>query len=170
MQRRLHESLGLACALKYAARMIFPMQINQLDPKQADKFSSTHAIHYGLSDGRQMVLLSGIVSVDLKSPGWSNEDTASRWFIQNLSLHIALPANLLGDGQSFKLLEAVPFLSINAMAGFSNVGWAVNSFHLVMEDAAVDSIQLKAELGVLSSGEILHRLGYHISVIGERIG
>ena len=56
------------------------------------------------------------------------------------------------------------------MAGFSNVGWAVNSFHLAMEDAAVDSIQLKAELGVLSSGEILHRLGYHISVIGERIG
>ena len=146
------------------------MQINQLDPKQADQFSSAHATCYGLSDGRQMVLLSGIVNVDLKSPGWSNENTASRWFIQNLSLNIALPANLLGDGQSFRLLEAVPFLSINAMAGFSNVGWAVNSFHLAMEDAAVDSIQLKAELGVLSSGEILHRLGYHISVIGERIG
>ena len=146
------------------------MQINQLDPKQADQFSSAHATCYGLSDGRQMVLLSGIVNVDLKSPGWSNENAASRWFIQNLSLNIALPANLLGDGQSFRLLEAVPFLSINAMAGFSNVGWAVNSFDLVMEDAAVDSIQLKAELGVLSSGEILHRLGYHISVIGERIG
>ena len=146
------------------------MQINQLDPKQADQFSSAHATCYGLSDGRQMALLSGIVNVDLKSPGWSNENTASRWFIQNLSLNIALPANLLGDGQSFRLLEAVPFLSINAMAGFSNVGWAVNSFHLAMEDAAVDSIQLKAELGVLSSGEILHRLGYHISVIGERIG
>ena len=146
------------------------MQINQLDPKQADQFSSAHATCYGLSDGRQMVLLSGIVNVDLKSPGWSNENAASRWFIQNLSLNIALPANLLGDGQSFRLLEAVPFLSVNAMAGFSNVGWAVNSFHLAMEDAAVDSIQLKAELGVLSSGEILHRLGYHISVIGERIG
>ena len=146
------------------------MQINQLDPKQADQFSSAHATCYGLSDGRQMVLLSGIVNVDLKSPGWSNENAASRWFIQNLSLNIALPANLLGDGQSFRLLEAVPFLSINAMAGFSNVGWAVNSFGLVMEDAAVDSIQLKAELGVLSSGEILHRVGYHISVIGERIG
>ena len=146
------------------------MQINQLDPKQADQFSSAHATCYGLSDGRQMVLLSGIVNVDLKSPGWSNENAASRWFIQNLSLNIALPANLLGDGQGFRLLEAVPFLSINAMAGFSNVGWAVNSFDLVMEDAAVDSIQLKAELGVLSSGEILHRVGYHISVIGERIG
>ncbi|MFT5340500.1 MAG: hypothetical protein ACI9IO_002257 [Cyanobium sp.] len=146
------------------------MQINQLDPKQADQFSSAHATCYGLSDGRQMVLLSGIVSVDLKSPGWSNENVASRWFIQNLSLNVALPANLLGGGQSFRLLEAVPFLGINAMAGFSNVGWAVNSFHLVMEEDAVDSIQLKAELGVLSSGEILHRLGYHISVIGERIG
>ena len=146
------------------------MQINQLDPKQADQFSSAHATCYGLSDGRQMVLLSGIVSVDLKSPGWSNENVASRWFIQNLSLNVALPANLLGGGQSFRLLEAVPFLGINAMAGFSNVGWAVNSFHLVKEDAAVDSIQLKAELGVLSSGEILHRLGYHISVIGEQIG
>jgi hypothetical protein len=68
------------------------------------------------------------------------------------------------------MLEAVPFLGINAMAGFSNVGWAINSFSLTMEDAAVDSIQLKAVLGVLSSGEIFHRLGYHISLIGERLG
>lgn len=150
--------------------MMLTMQINQLDPKQADQFSSAHAIYHEISDGRQMALLSGIVSVDLKSPGWANENAASQWFLQNLSLNIALPANLLGEGQSFRMLEAVPFLGINAMAGFSNVGWAINSFSLTMEDAAVDSIQLKAELGVLSSGEILHRLGYHISLIGERIG
>jgi hypothetical protein len=147
----------------------FPMQISQLDPKQADKFSSTHAIHYGLSDGRQMVLLSGIVSVDLKSPGWTNENATPGWFIQNLSLNIALPADMLRDGQSFRPIESVPFLSINAMAGFSNVGWAVNSFDLAMQDAAINSIQLKAELGVLSSGEILNRLGYHISLIGELV-
>ena len=170
MQRRLRESLGLACALKYAARMIFQMQINQLDPKQADKFSSTYAIHYGLSDGRQMVLLSGIISVDLKSPGWTNESAAPGWFIQNLSLNIALPTSLLGDGQSFRMLESAPFLSINAIAGFSNVGWAVNSFGLVMQDAAINAIQLNAELGVLSSGEILNRLGYHVSLIGELVG
>ena len=145
----------------------FSMQICQLDPKHAEKFSSTHAINYGLSDGRQMVLLSGIVSVDLKSPGWTNENTTPGWFIQNLSLNIALPANMLRDGQSFRLIEAVPFLSINAIAGFSNVGWAVNSFDLAMQDAAINSVQLKAELGVLSSGEILNRLGYHISLIGQ---
>ena len=145
------------------------MQISQLDPKQAEKFSSTHAIHYKLSDGRQMVLLSGIVSVDLKSPGWANENSTPGWFIQNLSLNISLPADMLQDGQSFRLVESVPFLSINAMAGFSNVGWAVNSFELTMQDSAINSIQLKAELGVLNSGETLNRLGYHISLIGELV-
>ena len=145
------------------------MQISQLDPKQADKFSSTHAIHYGLSDGRLMVLLSGIVSVDLKSPGWTNENATPGWFIQNLSLNIALPAGMLRDGQSFRAIESVPFLSINAMAGFSNVGWAVNSFELTMQDSAINSIQLKTELGVLNSGETLNRLGYHISLIGELV-
>ncbi|MCT0216373.1 hypothetical protein KQ298_08550 [Synechococcus sp. CS-1330] len=145
------------------------MQISQLDPKQAEKFSSTHAIHYKLSDGRQMVLLSGIVSVDLKSPGWANENTSPGWFIQNLSLNISLPADMLQDGQSFRLVESVPFLSINAMAGFSNVGWAVNSFELTMQDSAINSIQLKTELGVLNSGETLNRLGYHISLIGELV-
>jgi hypothetical protein len=145
------------------------MQISQLDPKQAEKFSSTHAVHYKLSDGRQMVLLSGIVSVDLKSPGWANENTSPGWFIQNLSLNISLPADMLQDGQSFRLVESVPFLSINAMAGFSNVGWAVNSFELTMQDSAINSIQLKTELGVLNSGETLNRLGYHISLIGELV-
>jgi hypothetical protein len=168
MQQRLRERLDLPCALKFF-KDNFPMQINQLDPKQADKFSSTHAIHYGLSDGRLMVLLSGIVSVDLKSPGWTNENATPGWFIQNLSLSIALPAGMLRDGQSFRAIESVPFLSINAMAGFSNVGWAVNSFGLAMQDAAINSVQLKAELGVLSSGEILNRLGYHISLIGELV-
>jgi hypothetical protein len=145
------------------------MQISQIDPKQAEKFSSTHAVHYKLSDGRQMVLLSGIVSVDLKSPGWANENTSPGWFIQNLSLNISLPADMLQDGQSFRLVESVPFLSINAMAGFSNVGWAVNSFELTMQDSAINSIQLKTELGVLNSGETLNRLGYHISLIGELV-
>ena len=64
----------------------------------------------------------------------------------------------------------MPFLGINAIAGFSNVGWAVNSFGLEMQDAAINTIQLNAELGVLSSGEILNRLGYHISLIGELVG
>ena len=145
------------------------MQFCQLDPKHSDKFSSTHAISYRLSDGRQMVLLSGIVSVDLKSPGWANENATPGWFIQNLSLNIALPASMLRDGHSFRLIDAVPFLSINAMAGFGNVGWAVNSFDLERQDTVINSVQLKAELGVLSSGEILNRLGYHISLIVELV-
>ena len=76
---------------------------------------------------------------------------------------------MLQDGQSFRLVESVPFLRINAMAGFSNVGWAVNSFELTMQDSAINSIQLKTELGVLNSGETLNRLGYHISLIGELV-
>ena len=114
-----------------------------------------------------MILLSGIISINLKSPGWANENTTTDWFIQNLFLDIALPASMLRDGQGFRLIESVPFLSINAIAGFNNVGWAVNSFGLIMQDSVINSVQLKAELGVLRSGETLSRLGYHISLIGE---
>ncbi len=146
------------------------MQISQLDPSQATQFGSAHAIHHGLADGRQVVLLSGVVSVDLQSPGWVNEAAVTGWFSDQLSLDIALPSGLLRDGQSFRLLESVPYLSINAMAGVTNVGWGVNSFAMAPEAAAVNSVRLNAELSVSRTGEILHRVGYHITLIGEVIG
>ncbi|MEI7665731.1 MAG: hypothetical protein WCI65_06765 [Synechococcaceae cyanobacterium ELA263] len=146
------------------------MQISQLDPKQASQFGSSHAIHYGLADGRHVVLLSGVVSVELQSPGWVNENAVTGWFSDQLSLDIALPTGLLGDGQSFRVIESVPYLSLNTVAGVTNVGWGVNSFAMATEAAAVNSVRLNAELSVSRTGEILHCAGYHITLIGEIMG
>jgi len=143
------------------------MQLNQLDPNQADRFGSSHALHYPLSEGKQVVLLSGVVSVDLQSPGWVNENAATGWFVEELTLNLALPAGLLKEGQSFSIVEAVPYLSLNAVSGFSNVGWSVNAFGVAIEKSTSKSVQLNAELAVSRSGEILARVGYHLTVIGR---
>ncbi len=146
------------------------MQISQLDPKQASQFASTHAIHYPLADGRHVVILSGVVSVELKSPGWVNENAVTGWFSDQLSLDLALPTSLLRDGQSFRVIESAPYLSLNAVAGVTNVGWGVNSFAMATEAAASSSVRLNAELSVSRTGEILHRVGYYITLIGEVMG
>lgn len=146
------------------------MQISQLNPAQVNQFGSVHAIHHGLSEGNQLVLLSGVVSVDLQSPGWANENAVTGWFKEKLSLEIGLPAGLLSAGQHFRMVQAVPYLSINAVAGVSNVGWAVNSFALALDEAATQSVRLDAALAVSRSGEILHRVAYHITVIGQVVG
>jgi len=143
------------------------MQLNQLDSNQADRFGSSHALHYPLSESKQVVLLSGVVSVDLQSPGWVNENAATGWFIEELTLNLALPAGLLKEGQRFSIVEAVPYLSLNAVSGFSNVGWSVNAFGVAIEKSTSKSVQLNAELAVSRSGEILARVGYHLTVIGR---
>jgi hypothetical protein len=144
------------------------MQISQLDPTQADRFGSTHALHYPLGDGRQIVQLSGVVSVDLQSPGWVNENATTAFFFDELTLDLALPAGLLNEGQSFNIDEAVPYLSINAVSGFSNVGWGVNSFGVANHQVASKSVQLQAQLSVSRSGEILQRVAYHLTLIGRQ--
>lgn len=146
------------------------MQISQLDPSQVSQFGSVHAIHYGLPDGRHLVLLSGLVSVDLRSPGWVNENALTGWFSESLSLDLALPASLLRDGQSFHVLDSAPYLSLNAVAGVTNVGWGINAFAIAEEAAIIKTVRLNAELSVSRTGEILHRVGYHITLIGEVIG
>jgi len=146
------------------------MQISQLDPTHSDQFGSTHAIHHGLADGKQLVLLSGVVSVEMKSPGWVNEAMVTGWFKDKLHLDLALPAGLLRQGQSFRIDDAVPYLSLNAIGGASNVGWGVNSFAIAKDDAATQSVRLTAELVVSRSGEIIHRMAYHVTLIGEVLG
>lgn len=143
------------------------MRISQLDPNQAERFGSSHAIHHGLADGRQVVLLSGVVNVGLQSPGWVNENTEARSFTDNLSIDLALPSSLLQAGQHFQMLEAVPYLSINAITGVSNVAWGVNSFALVMQQTALESVRLNAELSVSRTSEILQSVAYHITLIGQ---
>ena len=68
------------------------------------------------------------------------------------------------------MVQAVPYLSINAVARVNNVGWAVNSFALALDEAATQSVQLDAALAVSRSGEILHRVAYHVTVIGQVVG
>jgi hypothetical protein len=146
------------------------MQISQLDPTQADRFGSTHSLHYALSDGRQIVLLSGVVNVEMQSPGWMNENAGTNLFEDDLTLELALPADLLREAQSFRIIEAVPYLSLNAITGLTNVGWAVNGFQVAKPEAGVSAVQLDARVAVSRSGEILRSVAYHITLVGEVIG
>jgi hypothetical protein len=146
------------------------MQISQLDPTQADRFGSTHTLHYALNDGRQIVLLSGVVNVEMQSPGWMNENAGTNLFEDDLTIELALPGDLVPNAQRFRIIEAVPYLSLNAITGFSNVGWGVTEFQVAKQEAGVRAVRLEARVAVSRSGEILSCVAYHITLIGEVVG
>lgn len=143
------------------------MRISQLDPTQADRFGSQHSLHHPLPDGQTLLMLSGIVHLDYRCPGWSNENTVTGWYEETLSLTIALPPGFLAAGEVFRIEQAVPFLSLNGIDGTTNVGWSVKRFAISTGQSIEDSVQLEVDLAVTRSGENLRQVGYQISLLGR---
>ena len=114
-----------------------------------------------------MVTMSGIVTLDLDASQMAVEkDSEQGWRYRDLCLELALPTNLLPSGMGFHIQQCAPFITVNAMGGVSTVGWAVDEFSGPGKRVVTESIQVKAVRGVYSTGEILHRVGYHVTVVG----
>jgi len=142
--------------------------INQLDPKDAKRFVSSHGLVFDGLDGRVLVQLSGVVLLDYEAnhvkhglPG-----KARKWESQTLSLSVSLPDSIRQNRQLY-VEQCTPFLTINAIGGVSTVGWAVDSFSADIDVLCDESYRVQAALGVYSSGEVLHRIGYNITVVGR---
>lgn len=145
------------------------MHISQLDDSERQRFSCQHGLHFSLPGGQTMLVMSGVVNLDYQCPGWSNENAVIGWFEEPLQLDIALPEGFLAAGQAFVIEQAVPFLGLNAIHGTTNVGWGVNSFSIDAGQTVDRFLQLRADLAVTRSGEILRQVGYHISLLGRLI-
>jgi hypothetical protein len=145
----------------------FYAQHQSTPPGGKDAFASSYALHLEAVNGVHMITMSGIVILDLDASQMPKRRTPTHgWRYSDLYLELALPPNLLTPGMALHVEQCAPFITVNAVGGISTVGWAVDEFSGPGKSVVTESIQVKAVLGVYSTGEVLHRIGYNVTAVG----
>lgn len=139
------------------------MIVSQLAPQDKERFSSTHVLHFQGADASHLIQLSGIVTLDYRAN--KSAGSARGWVNEQLTLILALPETASQSG--FHVEQCSPLITINGIGGVSTVGWAVNSFRGETGILCQRSYSLEATFGVYSTGEILHKIGYSITLAGH---
>jgi hypothetical protein len=142
------------------------MHLDQSDSSQIERFYSVHSLHYLLPGNQTILMLSGIVEVNLRAPGWSEESATSSTYQEDLTVDLAVPNDFLVTGQSFKITQAVPYIGLNSLSGSAHTSWGVNNFSVETEKPVTRSIRLQAKLDVSCSGEVLKRIAYQVTLLG----
>jgi hypothetical protein len=145
------------------------LYINQRDPKSRMDFACAHHLHLEGVNGLHMLTFSGVVIVNLEAEKLPREQRKDDgWLYEDLRLELALPEDVVPAGKVLVIDQCAPFLTVNAVGGISTVGWAVDEFSGPRKDDALsESVAIKAVLGVYATGEVLHRIGYSVSVTGR---
>jgi hypothetical protein len=142
------------------------MFFNQLAASDSARFRSAHTLHFPGQNNSILIQLSGIVVVDYEAKGSLSGERG--WTRETLGLQLALPT--LGEpGQAFHVDQCTPFLTINGVGGISTVGWGVNAFSGPTDVRCEDSYTVEATLSVYNSGEVLHKVGYLVSLVGHLV-
>ncbi len=144
------------------------MHLSQLDPQQADRFRSAHSLFYDLADGRTLLMLSGLVDIDLRAPGYSTETAEAPPYRHDLQVDLQLPAGFLAAGQHFVIEQSLPSLGLASLAGVANVFWGIQDVSLAADEPVTQLVKLKAALEVARSGEMLKGVSYAITLLGRR--
>lgn len=143
------------------------IHLNQLGHSK-EQFVSSHRLHFEAADGVHVITLSGIAIIDLEASQVKRQRGSERdWVMDDLVLDLALPEGLIPEGQAFVVEQCAPFLTINAIGGISTVGWGVNEFSGPGKGPITEAVTLKATIGVFSTGEVLHRVGYQVTLTGR---
>lgn len=144
------------------------MHLSQLDPQQADRFRSSHSLFYDLPDGRTLLMLSGLVDVELKSPGWTNESAEVPPYRHELQVDLQLPAGFLAAGQLFRIEQSLPSVGLGSLSGVANVFWGIQQVSLVVNAPIDQNVRLLLDLEVARTGETLKGVSYAITLLGSR--
>jgi hypothetical protein len=139
------------------------MIISQLAPEDKERFSSTHVLHFQGADDSHLIQMSGIVTLDFHAKKLTSSSRG--WVNEQLTLILTLPEAASQSG--FYVEQCSPLITLNAIGGVSTVDWAVNSFRGETSILCQRSYSLEATIGVYSTGEILHNIGYSISLSGH---
>jgi hypothetical protein len=150
-----------------------PVVLSQIADQ--DRFSSVHVLAYGLGRDRHCIEVSGIAQVDIRAPqgdGWHREDI-------RLDLDLGdcidqLRGSPSGDGRARAFLadQWLATMSLNAVSTLgatAEAGWAVDDFCVVQQDAGGREVALHAAVAVLSRFGVLHRVCYHVSLLGRLV-
>jgi hypothetical protein len=144
------------------------LHVSQIDRGRAERFNSSHVVHVPLGDCRHLITLSGIVTLDYKSAQQAKAHSQnSGWAEEDLQLDLLLPPELMAGGQRLRLEQCAPLLTINAIGGVSTVGWAVNSCQGPGPIELSQILPIRAVIGVYNTGEVLHAIGYYVTLTGQ---
>lgn len=144
------------------------IHLSQCDGASRDAFVHPSWLHFEAAGGLQVFTFSGTVIVDLEATAREMDpELTGGWKYEDLQLDLALPVEVVPAGSMFEIERCAPFLTVNAVGGVSTVGWAVNEFSGPSHTAVRDSIPIQASIAVFRTGEVLHRIGYHVSVTGR---
>ena len=143
------------------------LSFSQLSGIHKDSFGSIHWAHLEGADGVHLITLTGVVKVDLEAEHGLFVKEKASWILEDLSLEIALPRAVVAADQAFRVIRSAPLITLNGIGGVSTVGWSVHEFSGPSDTLLTDSVPLTATIGVFSSGEVLHRIAYSVSLTGR---
>ena len=143
------------------------LSFSQLSGHHKDSFASSHWLHLEGAGGVHLITLTGVVKVDLEAEHGLFVKEKSSWVLEDLNLEIALPRDVVGAEQGFRVIRSAPLITLNGIGGVSTVGWSVHEFSGPSNTLLTDSVPLSATIGVYSSGEVLHRIAYSVSLTGR---
>jgi len=143
-----------------------PLSFSQLDHNSRERFSSSHWTHLEGVGGVHMLTLSGVVQVDLEAGHGLMVKERAEWVLEDLRLELALPRAVVPADQALRVARSAPLVTLNGLGGVSTVGWSVHEFSGPRSLLLTESVPLTAVLGVFSTGEVLHRIGYSITLTG----
>lgn len=144
------------------------MHLSQLDPQQAERFRSAHSLFYDLADGRTLLMLSGLVDIDLRAPGYSTETADAPPYRHDLQVDLQLPAGFLAEGQRFVIEQCLPSLGLGSLSGVANVFWGIQQVSLAADQPVTQIVKLNAAVEVARSGEMLKGISYAVTLLGRR--
>lgn len=144
-----------------------PLTFSQLDHDSRDRFASSHWVHLEGVNGTHLLALSGVVEVDLEAQHGLFVKERAEWVLEDLNLELALPREVVPADQALRLDRSAPLITLNGLGGVSTVGWSVHEFSGPRDTLLTDSVPIAAVIGVYSTGEVLHRIGYSVSLTGR---
>ncbi len=143
------------------------LSFSQLDGQYKDRFSSTHWAHLEGVGGVHLITFTGVVEVDLEAQHGLFVKEKSSWVLEDLKLELALPRAVVPADQAFRVSRSAPLVTLNGIGGISTVGWSVHEFSGPANVVLTDGVPLTATIGVYSSGEVLHRIAYSLTLTGS---
>lgn len=144
-----------------------PIHFSQIDDNSRDRFSSSHWVHLEGVGGVHLLTLTGVVMAEMEAAHSILRKEKAEWVLEDLKLDLALPRAVVPADQAFRVSRSAPLITLNGIGGVSTVGWSVHEFSGPQRDSLLtDAVPVSAVIGVFSTGEVLHRIGYSITLTG----
>jgi hypothetical protein len=143
------------------------MYLNKIDQAiHADRFRSSHVLHFTTATGELVVLLTGVAILEFNGLDVD-------WTRDKVCLTLLFPPNLIPPTKAFRIDQWAPFVTINAVAtGSAGAGWAVDEFRLAMPPPSPAhvfdnrKITIEATIAAHDTNDVLIRAGYSLMVKG----